>query len=120
MDIAFINEHTVKPQFVAGNNYKAIIAKVEDKASGITLGLRFEDISVPAYWHLNISHTSEVAKRIAMDDLKGIVDMIETPVATSADLVGKEITVRLTAQTDSNLPSCGLPLATTDAVDKLF
>jgi len=118
MDISFINSHTVKPQFVAGNNYKARIIKVEDKASGCTLSLGFEDISVPAFWHLNISHTSETAKRIAMDDLKGIVDMIEKPIAQTPDLVGEIITVRLTAQKDSNLPSCGLPLA--EDVTKLF
>jgi len=112
MDISFINSHSVKPQFIAGNNYKAQITKVEDKASGFTITLAFPELSVPGFWHFNISHSNEVAKRISKDDLKGVVDQIPEPISSTADLLGKQITVRLTSQKDSNLPSCGLPTAT--------
>jgi hypothetical protein len=111
MDITAINTHTVKPQFIAGNNYKGKVTKVVDKPSGFTATIAFEEVSVPGFWHFNVACENETAKRIAMDELKGLVDQIGEPINDSAELLGKEITVRLTSQADSTLPNCSLPLA---------
>jgi hypothetical protein len=111
MDISKINEHTIKPQFIAGNSYKGKIVKVQDKPSGFTATIEFPELSVPGFWHFNVACESEVAKRIAMDELKGLVDQIGEEINDTAELLGKEITVRLTSQADSTLPNCSLPLA---------
>jgi len=126
MDIGFIAEHTVKPQFVAGQNYEGTIEAIEDKESGFTARIGFEALSTPAFWHFNVAPITDKAlegldaeeqrkkvttKRIADDELKGVIDQLEEPVTDSQELVGKKILVRLTSQPDSSLPSCGLPIA---------
>jgi hypothetical protein len=113
MDISHVANHTVLPQFVAGNNYSGLITEVKDKPTGFTLRVTFTDISAPGIWHFNIAHTAKPdAQRIAMDQLKGLIDQIGEPIATTADLVGKQVTLRLTASPTSALPNCGLPTAT--------
>jgi hypothetical protein len=112
MDISAINAHTVKPQFVAGNSYKGKITEVKDKPSGFTARIAFAEVSVPGYWHFNVASENETAKRIAMDELKGLTEQMGIESITdSAELLGKEVTVRLTSQGDSTFPNCSLPLA---------
>ena len=110
MDISFINTHVAKPQFTAGKNYVGKIVAVVDKPTGFTAEFAFDELDVPDYWHFNVLHPTKKSKDIAMNNLKGLTDMVEGAVSTSADLVGKEVTVRLTAQSDSNLPALGLPM----------
>ena len=110
MDIGYIANHTIKPSFVAGQNYEATIVEATDKESGFTLELMFEELRTPAFWHFNVAKEG-TAKRIADDELKGLTDQIGEPITDSAQLVGKAVTVRLTSQSDSNLPAVGLPIA---------
>jgi hypothetical protein len=112
MDISFIADHEVKPQFTAGANYEGTITEVDDKDTGVTIRLQFEEISTPAFWHFNLTNENEDAKRISMDELKGVMDQLDEPVKDSAELVGKKITVRLVSQSDSSLPKCALPVQT--------
>ena len=116
MNIGFIASHVVKPQFTAGSNYDATIIASVDKDSGFTLEFSFAELSVPAYWHFNVDleetdAKSIVAKRIALDELKGLVDLIGEPITDSQDLVGKTVTLRLLSQSDSNLPKLAVPIA---------
>jgi hypothetical protein len=112
MDISSINGHTVKPQFTAGKSYKGVIKEVKDKPSGFTATIVFPELSVPGFWHFNVACENETAKRIAMDELKGVCDQLAiTEITSTEELLGKEIEVRLTSQGDSTLPNCSLPLA---------
>lgn len=113
MDLSFIADHEVKPPFVAGQNYEATITEALVVETGLTLKLDFEELDIPGTWHLNLDNENETAKRIARDDLKGIVDQVgEIDLSNAQNLVGKKITTRLTTQSDSQLPRCGLPIAT--------
>ena len=126
MDIGYIADHKIKPAFVAGSNYEAKIVAVEDKESGFTVQVEFEELSVPGYWHFNVAPVTPemlagltpedqrkklTTKRIADDDLKGVIDQLGIEIADSAELLGKTLNVRLTSQPDSQLPSLGLPIA---------
>jgi len=120
MNIGFIADHVVKPQFTAGSNYDATIVASVDKDSGFTLEFSFAELSAPAYWHFNVALAetdakSITAKRIALDELKGLMDLIEDqfdePIGCTDDLVGKTVTLRLLSQPDSSLPKCALPIA---------
>ena len=116
MNIGFIADHVVKPQFTAGSNYDATIIASVDQDSGFTLEFSFAELSVPAYWHFNVDLEETdakaiTAKRIALDELKGLVDLIGEPIEDTQDLVGKAVTVRLLSQSDSNLPKLTLPIA---------
>ena len=55
MNIGYIKDHTVKPAFVAGQNYTGVVEGVEDKESGFTVHIVFEELSVPGYWHFNVA-----------------------------------------------------------------
>jgi hypothetical protein len=110
MNIAFIAAHTIKPAFVAGQVYEGTIVEMDEKESGVTMRLDFEDLSGPAFWHFNLLSESEDAKRISMDEFKGVTDQIGGELNDSADLIGKKLKVRLLTQTDSALPKCALPV----------
>jgi hypothetical protein len=112
MDLSFMANHVVQPQFTAGSSYDATIVASVDKDSGFTLELSFAELSVPAFWHFNVAHESEDAKRISADELKGLIDQIGEPIAQSSELVGKTVHVRLLSQQDSALPKCALPVQT--------
>jgi hypothetical protein len=112
MDLSWIAEHVVKPAFTAGSNYDGIIVEALERDSGLTLKIEFAELSTPGVWHLNLENENETAKRIARDDLKGIVEQIgEIDLSDAQNLVGKALSVRLTTQPDSQLPRCGLPIA---------
>lgn len=110
MNIGFMKDHSVKPAFKAGGNYEAKIIAATDKDSGFTLELEFAELSVPGFWHFNVAHESETAKRISMDELHGLLEQTGEINETAA-LVGQTIQVRLLSQPDSALPRCALPVA---------
>ena len=118
MNIGFMSSHTVKPSFKAGGVYEATVVSVTDKDSGFTLELSFDELSVPGFWHFNVSHESETAKRISRDELAGVLTQVGEITETS-ELVGKGLSVRLLSQADSALPRCALPVAKAKATGSL-
>ena len=126
MDIGYIVDHKIKPPFVAGQDYEAKVVAVEDKDSGFTVEVTFDKLSIPGFWHFNVAlvtaemlaglteeeqRKKHTTKRIADDELKGIVDQLGEAITDSQQLVGKTLNVRLLSQSDSTLPSLALPIA---------